>query len=418
MTRGLYDARAASGAKTVFNVEHVVIRDAHSDAPHVTYDIDGSEYRIDCDHVARSDGFHGISGQTISLTLRHEYEKLHPFGWLGILSETPPVNEELIYASSDRGFALCSMRNVNHSRYYIQCSLSDSADDWTDAAIWQELKRHIPTHAAEQLLTGPSIEKSIALLRSFVTVPMRWGWLFLCGDATHILPPTGAKGLNAAASDIHYLYHGLLQHHAEGDNEGLDRYSERALARAWKAERFSWWTTNLLHRYPDQSPFQSQDAAGRDRISALQPRGTKRDGPKLYRSALSKPDRAAPHRKETPSMTDRFEKDMAVRRSVLGDAHVDRTVAARTVFDEPFQTLITEAAWDNVWASERSILTLALLAALRNFDKLPMHIRATARTGASKTDVLEAFQHVAIYAGVPRANPALKLAMQTYAEME
>lgn len=255
VTRDLYDAREASGAPILYNTEDVAIHDADGDAPHVTYRVAGQDHRIDCDFIAGCDGFHGVSRQTIPLSVRREYEKVYPFGWLGILSETPPVNDELIYASSDRGFALCSMRNANLSRYYIQCSLSDSPDDWTDAAFWDELRRRIPASEAEALITGPSIEKSIAPLRSFVTEPMRWGRLFLCGDAAHIVPPTGAKGLNTAASDVHYLYHGLVHHYADGDDEGLERYSERALARIWKAERFSWWFTNLMHRYPDQSEF-------------------------------------------------------------------------------------------------------------------------------------------------------------------
>ena len=254
VTRDLYEAREKAGAPIIYNTEGVTIHDADGDAPYITYSVDGSEHRIDCDFIAGCDGFHGVSRQTIPLDVRREYEKVYPFGWLGILSETPPVNDELIYASSDRGFALCSMRNANLSRYYIQCSLSDSPDDWTDDAFWDELRRRIPASEAEALITGPSIEKSIAPLRSFVTEPMRCGRLFLCGDAAHIVPPTGAKGLNTAASDVHYLYHGLVQHY-DGDDEGIDRYSERALARVWKAERFSWWFTNLMHRYPDQSEF-------------------------------------------------------------------------------------------------------------------------------------------------------------------
>ncbi|AUQ52472.1 P-hydroxybenzoate hydroxylase PobA (plasmid) [Phaeobacter inhibens] len=255
VTRDLYDAREAMGGKIVFNTENVSIHEADTNAPYVTYTVDGDEQRIDCDYVAGCDGFHGVSRQTIPLDVRREYEKVYPFGWLGILSETPPVNEELIYASSERGFALCSMRNENLSRYYIQCSLSDSPEDWTDEAFWDELKRRIPAEEAEKLITGPSIEKSIAPLRSFVTEPMRWGRLFLCGDAAHIVPPTGAKGLNTAASDIHYLYHGLVQLYETGDSKGIDTYSEKALARIWKAERFSWWMTNLLHRFPDQTEF-------------------------------------------------------------------------------------------------------------------------------------------------------------------
>ncbi|GAA6193590.1 4-hydroxybenzoate 3-monooxygenase [Phaeobacter sp. NW0010-22] len=255
VTRDLYEAREAMGGQIVFNTENVTIHGADSDAPHVTYTVDGTEHRIDCDYVAGCDGFHGISRQTIPLSIRKEYEKLYPFGWLGVLSETPPVNDELIYSGSERGFALCSMRNENLSRYYIQCSLSDAPEDWTDDAFWTELKRRIPAEYADKLVTGPSIEKSIAPLRSFVTEPMRWGRLFLCGDAAHIVPPTGAKGLNTAASDIHYLYNGLVQMYETGKSDGIDQYSEKALARIWKAERFSWSTTNLLHRFPDQNAF-------------------------------------------------------------------------------------------------------------------------------------------------------------------
>ena len=255
VTRDLYDAREAVGAQTIFQVDDVVIHDADSDRPHVTYTRAGQAHRIDCDFIAGCDGFHGISRQTIPLDVRREYEKTYPFGWLGVLSETPPVHDELIYANSDRGFALCSMRNANLSRYYIQCALSDHTSDWTDAAFWDELRRRLPAEVAERLVTGPAIEKSIAPLRSFVTEPMRWGRLFLCGDAAHIVPPTGAKGLNTAASDVQYLYHGLVQHYQDNDSEGLDRYSEKALLRIWKAERFSWWFSGLLHRYPDQSPF-------------------------------------------------------------------------------------------------------------------------------------------------------------------
>ena len=255
LTRDLYDAREACGAKTLFNVDNVVINGADSDAPYVTFTHEGAEKRIDCDFVAGCDGFHGVSRQTIPLTVRTEYEKVYPFGWLGLLSDTPPVHEELIYSNSERGFALCSQRSWTRSRYYIQCSLSDHAEDWSDQMFWDELRRRLPAETAETLVTGPSIEKSIAPLRSFVTEPMRWGRLFLCGDAAHIVPPTGAKGLNTAASDIHYLYHGLMQFYEEKDSEGIDRYSEKALARIWKAERFSWNTTMMLHRFPDMNGF-------------------------------------------------------------------------------------------------------------------------------------------------------------------
>lgn len=255
VTRDLYDAHEAAGSQIEFNVENVTIHEADGSTPYVTYNVDGEERRIDCDFIAGCDGFHGVSRQTIPLSARKTYEKVYPFGWLGILSETPPIHDELIYASSDRGFALCSMRNANLSRYYIQCPLTDNTDDWTDEAFWQELKRRLPASAVANLVTGPSIEKSIAPLRSFVNEPMRWGRLFLCGDAAHIVPPTGAKGLNTAASDIHYLYHALIQHYQDKDDEGIDRYSERALARVWKAERFSWWMTTLLHRFPEQTDF-------------------------------------------------------------------------------------------------------------------------------------------------------------------
>ncbi|MBB3996056.1 p-hydroxybenzoate 3-monooxygenase [Sulfitobacter undariae] len=255
VTRDLYEAREKAEGKIEFNVEDVVIHGADTDTPHISYTIDGQAHRLDCDFVAGCDGFHGVSRQTIPLDVRTEYEKVYPFGWLGILSETPPVNHELIYANSPRGFALCSMRNENLSRYYIQCSLSDKPQDWTDEAFWQELKRRIPTAQAETLVTGPSIEKSIAPLRSFVTEPMRWGRLFLCGDAAHIVPPTGAKGLNTAASDVNYLFNGLCDFYENDSTNGIDTYSEKALARVWKAERFSWWFSSLMHTYPDQSQF-------------------------------------------------------------------------------------------------------------------------------------------------------------------
>lgn len=255
VTRDLYDGREKVGAKTEFEAEDVQIHDADTEHPYVTFTQHGVQKRIDCDYIAGCDGFHGVSRQTIPASVRRDYEKVYPFGWLGILSQTPPVHHELIYANSSRGFALCSMRNENLSRYYVQCPLTDKPEDWSDDAFWTELKRRIPQEYAETLVTGPSIEKSIAPLRSFVSEPMRWGRLFLCGDAAHIVPPTGAKGLNTAASDVQYLYTALLQVYEEKDSEGIDRYSEKALSRIWKAERFSWWMTNLLHRFPDQSEF-------------------------------------------------------------------------------------------------------------------------------------------------------------------
>jgi len=255
LTRDLYDIREKTGGKIIYEVDGVTIHGADTDAPYVTYVKEGCEHRIDCDYVAGCDGFHGVSRKTIPDTVRREYEKLYPFGWLGVLSETPPVHEELVYARSDRGFALCSMRNENLSRYYVQCHLSDTPDDWTDEAFWSELKRRIPDEFADTLVTGPSIEKSIAPLRSFVSEPMRWGCLFLCGDAAHIVPPTGAKGLNTAASDIHYLYYALVAQINDGEDEGIEKYSEKALARIWKAERFSWSMTTMMHSFPDMGEF-------------------------------------------------------------------------------------------------------------------------------------------------------------------
>lgn len=255
VTRDLYAAREATGGKTTHSVENVVIHDAKTDAPYVTYTVDGEERRLQANFIAGCDGFHGVSRQTIPDDVRQEFEKVYPFGWLGILSETPPVADELIYASSSRGFALCSMRNENLSRYYIQCDIDDKVEDWSDDAFWAELKRRIPKQAADSLVTGPAIEKSIAPLRSFVCEPMQWGRLFLCGDAAHIVPPTGAKGLNTAASDVHYLYNALVRFYRDADSSGIDSYSETALARVWKAERFSWWMTTLLHRFPHQGAF-------------------------------------------------------------------------------------------------------------------------------------------------------------------
>ena len=255
VTRDLYEAREKADGKIEFNVEDVVIDDAKTDQPFVTYIVDGETRRLDCDFIAGCDGFHGVSRGTIPTDERQEYEKIYPFGWLGIISETPPISHELIYSNSPRGFALCSMRNENLGRYYVQCSLDDRPEDWTDDAFWAELKQRLPKDQADKLVTGPSIEKSIAPLRSFVTEPMRWGRLFLCGDAAHIVPPTGAKGLNTAASDIHYLFKGLCDFYENESTAGIDAYSDKALSRVWKAERFSWWFSSIMHRYPDQTVF-------------------------------------------------------------------------------------------------------------------------------------------------------------------
>jgi p-hydroxybenzoate 3-monooxygenase len=251
LTRDLYEARDRMQGVVIHNAEDVQLHDLATDRPHVTYRAGDEIVRVDCEYVVGADGFHGVSRKSIPKDVLREYERVYPFGWLGVLSRTKPVSPELIYARHDRGFALCSLRSQVLSRYYIQVSLSDKVEDWPDNAFWAELKRRLPAEVGERLVTGPSIEKSIAPLRSFVAEPMRWGRLFLAGDAAHIVPPTGARGLNSAASDIHYLYHAMVAHYQKGDDSGLDGYSARALARVWKAQRFSWWMTTLLHTFPD-----------------------------------------------------------------------------------------------------------------------------------------------------------------------
>ncbi|HLZ05877.1 MAG TPA: 4-hydroxybenzoate 3-monooxygenase [Bradyrhizobium sp.] len=252
LTRDLYEARDRLGGRVVHNAADVTLHDLKSDAPYVTYRSGDQTLRVDCEFVVGADGFHGVSRKSIPADVLREYEKVYPFGWLGVLSRTKPVSPELIYVKHERGFALCSMRSQVLSRYYIQVPLTDKPEDWSDDAFWSELRRRLPLDVAARLIIGPSIEKSIAPLRSFVAEPMRYGRLFLAGDAAHIVPPTGARGLNTAASDVYYLYHALLAHYQRGDDSGLDGYSETALARVWKAQRFSWWMTTLLHRFPDR----------------------------------------------------------------------------------------------------------------------------------------------------------------------
>lgn len=262
VTRDLYAAQDAIGATVIHEAEDVALHGLDTASPHVTYTRDGVAHRVDCDWIAGCDGFHGVSRPSMPAQVRREYEKVYPFGWLGILSRTPPVESELIYASHDRGFALASMRNPMLSRYYIQVPLTDTVDMWDDAAFWAEFRARMPAAVAARLVTGPSIEKSIAPLRSFVTEPMRWGRLFLVGDAAHIVPPTGAKGLNLAASDVHYLYEGMREFYRTGSPAGLDAYSARALARVWQAMRFSWSLTTMMHRFPGASDYERrmQDA--------------------------------------------------------------------------------------------------------------------------------------------------------------
>ena len=255
LTRDLYDARDRMGGVVIHNAEDVAPHDLTSAHPYVTYRRSDDIVRVDCDFVIGADGFHGVSRKSIPKTVLREYEKVYPFGWLGVLSRTKPVSPELIYAKHERGFALCSLRSQVLSRYYIQVPLTDKVEDWSDDAFWDELKRRLPDEVSARLMTGPSIEKSIAPLRSFVAEPMRYGSLFLAGDAAHIVPPTGARGLNSAGSDIYYLYNALTRHYQQGDSQGLEQYSARALARVWKAQRFSWWMTTLLHTFPDNSDY-------------------------------------------------------------------------------------------------------------------------------------------------------------------
>ncbi|MEI6717723.1 MAG: 4-hydroxybenzoate 3-monooxygenase [Betaproteobacteria bacterium] len=251
LTRDLYEARDRMNGIIIHNAEDVQPHDVKSANPYVTYRKDNADCRVDCDYVIGADGFHGVSRKSIPADVLKEYEKVYPFGWLGVLSRTKPVSPELIYAKHDRGFALCSLRSQVLSRYYIQVPVTDSVDNWSDEAFWAELKLRLPAEVAEQLITGATIEKSIAPLRSYVAEPMRYGNLFLAGDAAHIVPPTGARGLNTAGSDIFYLYNGLVDFYKKNDATGLEQYSEKALVRVWKAQRFAWWMTTMLHTFPD-----------------------------------------------------------------------------------------------------------------------------------------------------------------------
>ena len=256
LTRDLYEGRDKLGGSVIHNAEDVKPHDLETARPYLTYRRGDEVERVNCDYIVGCDGYHGVSRKSIPKDKITEFERVYPFGWLGVLSRTKPVSPELIYARHERGFALCSLRSQTLSRYYVQVPLTDNVDAWSDDMFWDELKRRLPVDVAAALITGPSIEKSIAPLRSFVAEPMRYGNLFLAGDAAHIVPPTGAKGLNTAGSDIHYLYHALLDHYQKHDDQGLENYSAKALARVWKGQRFSWWMTTLLHRFPDSSAFE------------------------------------------------------------------------------------------------------------------------------------------------------------------
>ncbi len=254
MTRDLMEARTSAGLTTIYDAADVTLHDFDGEAPKVRWTKDGATHELTCDFIAGCDGFHGVSRQSAAGAVK-TFERVYPFGWLGVLSDTPPVSHELIYVNHDRGFALCSMRSAHRSRYYVQCPLSDDVSEWSDQRFWDELKSRLDPETAHKLVTGPSIEKSIAPLRSFVAEPMRFGRLFLAGDAAHIVPPTGAKGLNLAASDIYYLSRALREYYGEKSKAGIDAYSANALRRVWKAERFSWWMTSMLHRFPDSDAF-------------------------------------------------------------------------------------------------------------------------------------------------------------------
>lgn len=251
VTRDLMAAREAIGATTIYEAKDVALHDVDTATPYVTYTKDGQAHRLDCDYVAGCDGFHGVSRKTIPADILKTYERVYPFGWLGLMADTPPVSDELIYLKHERGFVLCSQRSKTRSRYYLQVPLTDKVEDWSDERFWDELRTRLGPERSANLVTGPSIEKSIAPLRSFVAEPMRYHSLFLAGDAAHIVPPTGAKGLNLAASDVLYLSDALIDFYKNNDTAGIEGYSERCLKRIWGAERFSWYMTNMLHTFPE-----------------------------------------------------------------------------------------------------------------------------------------------------------------------
>ncbi|MBV9892144.1 MAG: 4-hydroxybenzoate 3-monooxygenase [Rhizobacter sp.] len=265
VTRDLMRAREAAGLQTVYEADHVRPHGFDGAKPSVSYVKGGATHTVECDFIAGCDGYHGVCRQSVPAAALQTFERVYPFGWLGVLCETPPVSPELIYSNHERGFALCSMRSSTRSRYYVQCPLDDKVEAWNDAMFWEELRRRLDREAAETLVTGPSIEKSIAPLRSFVAEPMRFGTLFLAGDAAHIVPPTGAKGLNLAAGDVGLLAQALAEHYRDGSSAGIEHYSARSLRRVWRAERFSWWFTSLMHKFPETGAFgQKMQAAELD----------------------------------------------------------------------------------------------------------------------------------------------------------
>ena len=256
VTKDLMDHRAERGLETIYEATHVTLQDFDSKSPKITYEKDGQTHEVSCDFIAGCDGFHGVSRASVPKNSISEFSRDYPFGWVGVLAEVPPVSPHaIIYGNSPRGFSLCSMRSLTRSRYYVQCPISDKVEAWSDDRFWDELRRRVDPETADKIIIGPSIEKSIAPLRSFVAEPMRFGRLFLAGDAAHIVPPTGAKGLNLAISDVRMLSQAFAAYYLENTETGIDGYSQRALHRIWQIERFSWWLTSLLHRFPDTEGF-------------------------------------------------------------------------------------------------------------------------------------------------------------------
>ncbi len=254
VTKDLMETRIAAGGRLIFEAQDVSVEGFDRTHPTVRYSQGGRTHTLTCDFVAGCDGYHGVCRRSIPLQAMQSFERIYPFGWLGILADVPPVAHELIYSNHERGFALCSMRSLRRSRYYLQCGLEEKLEAWTDVRFWDELRRRLPASVAEAVITGPSIEKSIAPLRSFVVEPLKFGRLFLVGDAAHIVPPTGAKGLNLAAADVRVLYQALVEYYRTGRTELIDRYSAQCLRRIWKAVRFSWWFTSITHKF-SEDPF-------------------------------------------------------------------------------------------------------------------------------------------------------------------
>jgi p-hydroxybenzoate 3-monooxygenase len=254
VTKDLMETRLAAGGRLIFGAQDVSVEGLDRTHPTARYFQGGRTHTLTCDFVAGCDGYHGVCRRSIPIQALQSFERIYPFGWLGILADVPPAAQELIYSNHERGFALCSMRSLHRSRYYVQCGLEENLEAWTDVRFWDELRRRLPASVAEAVITGPSIEKSIAPLRSFVVEPLKFGRLFLVGDAAHIVPPTGAKGLNLAAADVRVLYRALVEYYRTGREELIDRYSDQCLRRIWKAVRFSWWFTSITHKFSDD-PF-------------------------------------------------------------------------------------------------------------------------------------------------------------------